>query len=95
MEVRPYFTFYGFRYVKVEGYNGELRADDFVCQVLYSDMEETGHIETSNTLVNRLFLNAMWGQKCNFLDVPTDCPQRDERMGWTGDAQVFFRNSLF
>ena len=95
VEVRPYFTFYGFRYVKVEGYNGELRADDFVGQVLYSDMEETGHIETSNTLVNRLFLNAMWGQKCNFLDVPTDCPQRDERMGWTGDAQVFSGTACF
>ena len=58
-------------------------------------MEETGHIETSNTLVNRLFLNAMWGQKCNFLDVPTDCPQRDERMGWTGDAQVFSGTACF
>lgn len=95
VEVRPYFTFYGFRYVKVEGWYGELKVEDFIGEVLYSDMEETGHIETSNPLVNRLFLNAMWGQKGNFLDVPTDCPQRDERMGWTGDAQVFSGTACF
>jgi alpha-L-rhamnosidase len=93
--VRPYFTFYGFRYVKVEGWYGELKAEDFAGCVLYSDMELTGHIETSNPLVNRLFLNALWGQKGNFLDIPTDCPQRDERMGWTGDAQVFSGTACF
>jgi alpha-L-rhamnosidase len=87
--VRPYFTFYGFRYVKIEGWPDELNPDDFTGCVLYSDLEEIGSFETSNPLVNRLFLNALWGQKGNFLDVPTDCPQRDERMGWTGDAQVF------
>ncbi|SDD53716.1 alpha-L-rhamnosidase [Paenibacillus sp. CF095] len=87
--VRPHFTYYGFRYVKVEGWDGELNLEDFTGCVLYSDLEDTGHIETDNPLINRLFLNAMWGQKGNFLDVPTDCPQRDERMGWTGDAQVF------
>lgn len=88
-EVQPHFTFYGFRYVKLTGFAGEISLDDFIGCVIYSDLEETGAIETSNPLVNRLFLNAMWGQKGNFLDVPTDCPQRDERMGWTGDAQVF------
>jgi alpha-L-rhamnosidase len=93
--VRPYFTFYGFRYVKVEGWYGELKAEDFTGCVLYSDMEVTGQIETSNPLVNRLFLNALWGQKGNFLDIPTDCPQRDERMGWTGDAQVFSGTACF
>ncbi|OOM81065.1 bacterial alpha-L-rhamnosidase [Clostridium puniceum] len=93
--VRPYFTFYGFRYVKVEGWPGELKSDDFTGCVLYSDMEVTGYIETSNPLVNRLFLNALWGQKGNFLDIPTDCPQRDERMGWTGDAQVFSGTACF
>lgn len=93
--VRPYFTFYGFRYVKVEGWPGELHLDDFIGCVLYSDLEETGSIETSDPLVNRLFLNALWGQKGNFLDVPTDCPQRDERMGWTGDAQVFSGTACF
>ncbi|WP_190945648.1 alpha-L-rhamnosidase [Paenibacillus sp. UASWS1643] len=93
--VRPYFTFYGFRYVKVEGWPGELNVDDFTGCVLYSDLEQTGSFETSDPLVNRLFLNALWGQKGNFLDVPTDCPQRDERMGWTGDAQVFSGTACF
>ncbi|GMQ62107.1 alpha-L-rhamnosidase [Vallitalea maricola] len=92
---RPHFTFYGFRYVKINGWYGEVNADDFTGCVLYSDMELTGHIETSNPLVNRLFLNALWGQKGNFLDIPTDCPQRDERMGWTGDAQVFSGTACF
>jgi alpha-L-rhamnosidase len=93
--VRPHFTYYGFRYVKVSGWNGEFSKDDFIGCVLYSDMDQTGSIETSNPLVNRLFLNALWGQKGNFLDVPTDCPQRDERMGWTGDAQVFSGTASF
>ncbi|OLS33526.1 alpha-L-rhamnosidase [Bacillus sp. MRMR6] len=93
--VRPHFTFYGFRYVKVTGWDGEVNKDDFTGCVLYSDMDQIGKIETSNPLVNRLFLNALWGQKGNFLDVPTDCPQRDERMGWTGDAQVFSGTANF
>ncbi|GKX65764.1 alpha-L-rhamnosidase [Inconstantimicrobium mannanitabidum] len=93
--VRPHFTYYGFRYVKVSGWHGEVKQEDFTGCVLYSDMELTGHIETSNPLVNRLFLNALWGQKGNFLDVPTDCPQRDERLGWTGDAQVFSGTASF
>lgn len=88
-EIRPHFTFYGFRYVKVEGWEGEIKPEDFTAVSIYSDMDELGYIETSDPLVNRLFENAKWGQKDNFLDVPTDCPQRDERMGWTGDAQVF------
>lgn len=87
--VRPRFTYYGFRYVKVEGWTDELDPNDFTGCVLYSDLEQIGSFETSDPLVNRLFLNALWGQKGNFLDVPTDCPQRDERLGWTGDAQVF------
>ncbi|NQX47992.1 family 78 glycoside hydrolase catalytic domain [Paenibacillus tritici] len=93
--VRPVFTFFGFRYVKVEGWPGEINIDDFTGCVVYSDLESTGHFETSDPLVNRLFLNALWGQKGNFLDVPTDCPQRDERMGWTGDAQVFSGAACF
>ncbi|MGG4141774.1 family 78 glycoside hydrolase catalytic domain [Paenibacillus algorifonticola] len=93
--VRPYFTFYGFRFVKVEGWHGELNPKDFTGCVVYSDMDQTGHFETSNPQVNRLFLNALWGQKGNFLDTPTDCPQRDERMGWTGDAQVFSGTACF
>lgn len=93
--VRPHFTYYGFRYVKVSGWHGEINPEDFTGCVLYSDMETTGHIETNNPLVNRLFLNALWGQKGNFLDVPTDCPQRGERLGWTGDAQVFSGTASF
>lgn len=90
--VRQHFTFYGFRFVKVEGMD---RVDpaDFTGMVLYSDLEQTGSIETSNPKLNRLFLNCLWGQRGNFLDVPTDCPQRDERMGWTADAQVFSRTA--
>ncbi len=86
---RAHFTFYGFRYVLVEGWPGEVDPEAFTGCVIHSDMEETGFIETSNPLVNRLFLNTKWGQKGNFLDTATDCPQRDERMGWTGDAQIF------
>lgn len=63
--------------------------------VIHSEMEELGHIETSNKLVNQLIHNAKWGQKGNFLDVPTDCPQRDERCGWTGDAQIFSGTASF
>lgn len=95
VKTRAHFTYFGFRYVKVEGWYGEISLDDFVAQVVYSDMELTGNIETSNEKINRLFLNALWGQKGNFLDVPTDCPQRDERQGWTGDAQVFSATACF
>ncbi len=88
-DVRQHFTFYGFRFVKVEGWKGEIDPEDFRGLVIHSDMEELGEITTSDPLVNRLVLNAKWGMKGNFLDVPTDCPQRDERYGWTGDAQIF------
>jgi alpha-L-rhamnosidase len=91
----PHFTWHGFRYIKVEGYPGQLTADNFTAVVLYSDMEQTGSFTSSNTKINQLQHNIEWGLKGNFLDVPTDCPQRDERMGWTGDAQVFFRTSTF
>lgn len=87
--IRPKFTFYGFRYVRVSGWQGALDPQAFCGCVLYSAMRETGCIESSNEKLNRLFLNCVWGQRSNFLDMPTDCPQRDERLGWTGDAQVF------
>ncbi|MCM3412752.1 alpha-L-rhamnosidase [Metabacillus litoralis] len=94
----PYFTFQGFRYVMVEGYpdkeNG-LLLDTFVGEVIHSDMLPTGEFECSNPMVNQLQKNIQWGQRGNFVDVPTDCPQRDERLGWTGDAQVFIRTALF
>jgi alpha-L-rhamnosidase len=91
----PHFTFQGFRYVAVEGYPGELTADSITGIVIHSDMARTGEFETSNPLINQLQHNIIWGQKGNFLDVPTDCPQRDERLGWTGDAQVFSRTAAF
>ncbi len=93
--VEPYFTFYGFRYVKITGWVGDLNLDDFTGCVVYSQLEKTGTIETSNEKVNQLFRNALWGQKGNFLDIPTDCPQRDERLGWTGDIQVFSGAACF
>lgn len=94
-EVEPHFTFYGFRYVKVEGNTKPLHIDDFTGCVVYSDLDETGWITTSDERINRLFLNAKWSQKDNFLDLPTDCPQRDERMGWTGDAQMFCKTASY
>jgi len=91
----PHFTWHGFRYLRVEGYPGEIKPESFKAIVLYSDMELTGTFSTSNELINQLQHNIQWGQKGNFLDVPTDCPQRDERLGWTGDAQVFARTAAF
>ena len=84
--VRPHFTFYGFRYVKVEGIVPDPK--DFTAWHIRSDIDPIGSIETADPRVNQLFENALWGQCDNFLDVPTDCPQRDERLGWTGDAAV-------
>ena len=91
----PHFTFHGFRYVRVEGWKGLLDPADFTAVALYSDMPKTGSFECSDALVNQLQHNIQWGQQGNFLDVPTDCPQRDERLGWTGDAQVFSRTAAF
>ncbi len=91
----PHFTYYGFRYIKVEGIKGNLNPDDFTAVAIYADMKPTGTFSTSNAMINQLQHNIRWGQKGNFLDVPTDCPQRDERLGWTGDAQVFSRTASF
>jgi len=91
----PHFTFQGFRYVAVSGWPGELKSQDFAGVVVHSAIRRTGSFETSNALLNQLQHNILWGQKGNFLDVPTDCPQRDERLGWTGDAQVFARTASF
>lgn len=92
--IRPHFTYYGYRYVKVEGISN-LNPEDFTGQALYSELTPAGRLTTGNELVNRLVENTRWGLKSNFLDVPTDCPQRDERMGWTGDAQVFCPTASF
>jgi alpha-L-rhamnosidase len=91
----PHFTFQGFRFVAVDGWPGEPTLDGLTGIVVHSAMTATGRFTTSNTLLNKLQHNIRWGQKGNFLDVPTDCPQRDERLGWTGDAQVFSRTAAF
>ncbi|WP_372630652.1 family 78 glycoside hydrolase catalytic domain [Cohnella sp.] len=94
----PHFSFQGFRYVKVEGFPGQedgLPLEAFAGEVIHSDMHNTGLFECSDEMVNQLQRNIAWGQRGNFLDVPTDCPQRDERLGWTGDAQVFAATALF
>ena len=87
--VRPHFTFFGFRYVRVTGWAGALTKDMFRGCVLYSDMDRAGQLRTGNAKIDRLYENTIWGLKSNFLDMPTDCPQRNERLGWTGDAQIF------
>ncbi len=91
----PHFTFFGFRYIKLEGIAGELQPENFTAVALYSAMQKTGSFTSSDSLINQLQHNIEWGLRGNFLDVPTDCPQRDERMGWTGDAQAFFRTATF
>ncbi len=94
-EFQPHFTFQGFRYVKVVEYPGPVQLDRFVGRVVHSDLPQTGTFSCSEPLLNQLQHNIVWGQKGNFVDVPTDCPQRDERLGWTGDAQVFIRTAIF
>lgn len=87
--VRPHFTFFGFRYVRVTGWVGPLKKELFRGCVLHSEMDRTGTIHTGNADIDRLYENTLWGLRSNFLDIPTDCPQRNERLGWTGDAQIF------
>ncbi len=93
MILQPEFTFYGCRFIKVAGVP-ELQKEDITALVMYSDMDEIGSLVTGQEKINRLILNAEWGKRGNFIDVPTDCPQRDERMGWTGDAEVFSPTAL-
>ncbi len=92
---KPRFTFFGFRYIQLIGWPEEIHLERFTAIAVHSDMKRTGYFECGNPLVNRLYQNIVWGQKGNFLDVPTDCPQRDERLGWTGDAQVFIRTAAY
>ncbi len=91
----PRFTFMGFRFLEITGFPGELTTDNLTGVVVHSDMPVTGTYESSNPLLNQLQHNIQWGQKGNFVDVPTDCPQRDERLGWTGDAQAFSRTAAY
>lgn len=87
---KPSFSIFGFRYIKIEGYEGPVRDGDFISVAVYSAMEETARFECSNPLINKLVQNSLWSQKGNFMDVPVDCPTR-ERNAWTGDAQVYVR----
>ena len=91
----PHFTFHGFRFVKIEGLSAQPSLDQITGVVIHSDMTPTGTFVCSDPMINQLQHNIQWGQKGNFLDVPTDCPQRDERLGWTGDAQVFSMTAAF
>ncbi|MEI4271221.1 glycoside hydrolase family 78 protein [Klenkia sp. LSe6-5] len=91
----PRFTFHGFRYAEVSGWPGELRAEDLTAVVVHTDLRRTGTFTCSDATVTRLHENVVWGMRSNFLDLPTDCPQRDERLGWTGDVQVFAPTAAF
>ena len=91
----PRHTFYGFRYLRVEGVEGDLNLDDFEVIPVWSSFDNVGSYNSSNNVINQLQSNIWWGFHDNFVDVPTDCPQRDERLGWTADAQVFFRTATF
>lgn len=95
MEYAPTFSFQGFRYVRLDQCPASMNAADFTAVVVHSNIEQTGSFTCGVPLVNQLYHNILWGQRSNFLDVPTDCPQRDERLGWTGDAQVFARTASY
>lgn len=91
----PRFTFHGFQHVQISGYNGELGPENVTGLVLSSDHGQTASFTCGSEMVNQLYSNINWTQLSNFLDVPTDCPQRDERLGWTGDAQVYIKSATF
>lgn len=94
---KPKCTFYGFRYIRIDEFpeSATLDEDTFTAVAIYSNMKKTGHLACSDEKLNQLFSNIFWGQRCNFIDIPTDCPQRDERVGWTGDAQVFCKTASY
>jgi len=91
----PEFTIHGFRYVEVTGWPGELDPEAFTAVVIHSDLVRTGTFECSDPMLNQLHSNVLWGMRGNFVDVPTDCPQRNERLGWTGDFQIFAATASF
>ena len=92
---KPKTTFFGFRYIRLDKFPGEAKLDNFTAILVSSQLKRTGYMRCGDALINRLYENVLWGQRCNFLDVPTDCPQRDERLGWTGDAQVFAKTACY
>ncbi len=91
---RPLFTFHGFRYMDIK-IEGEAEISNIKGECMYTDLKPTGDFSCSDEVVTRVYLNALWGQRDNFLDVPTDCPQRDERLGWTGDSQIFSQSAMY
>lgn len=91
----PFFTYHGFRYLEITGLDKPLPLEDVTALLLMSDLEQTSEFDSSNALVNRLYLNSLWSARDNFINVPTDCPQRGERFGWTGDAQIFARTGSY
>ena len=91
----PTFTFHGFRYAEITGWPGELKPEDLTAVAIGSELERTGTFRTSDPLLNQFHENVVWGMRGNFVDVPTDCPQRDERLGWTGDIAAFAPTAAF
>lgn len=96
-DVKPWFSFQGFRYALIEEWpeNNDIDLNKIEAIVIYSDIERLSYFECDNKKINQLYSNIIWGQKGNFIDIPTDCPQRDERLGWLGDAQVFSRTACY
>ena len=92
---KPRLAFWGYRYIKVLSFPTAVQNESVTAIVVHSNLKRTGYLETSHPLLKQLFSNIFWGQKGNFLDIPTDCPQRDERMGWTGDAQIFCKTASY
>ena len=92
---KPILAFWGFRYIRVDSFPCEITKENIRAIVVHSQMKRTGYLESSDPLLNKLFSNIIWGQRGNFLDIPTDCPQRDERQGWTGDATVFCKTASY
>ena len=93
-EFRPLFTFHGFRYATIT-INGQATIESVIAECMYTDLKSTGSFECSDPVVTKVYQNALWSQRDNFVNVPTDCPQRDERLGWTADAQVFCKSAMF
>lgn len=94
-EWSPSFTFHGFQFVEISGLKEEPKLDFLTGLALSSDLDQVGHFESDNAMLNQLYSNIIWTQRANYIDIPTDCPQRDERLGWTGDAQVYMRSAIF
>ncbi|MBE7053027.1 MAG: alpha-L-rhamnosidase [Ruminococcaceae bacterium] len=91
---RPLFTFHGFQFAEIKT-EGNVEIIDITAEAMYTDLKSNGSFSCNDKIVNKIYQNALWGQRDNFLNVPTDCPQRDERLGWTGDAQIFCQSAMF